>query len=93
MRRLRSLPRDAGPVHDLLFELRDLHLRAGEPTMRAIARATGALSHDTVHRILTGPVLPRWGPLELVVEALAGDVEVFRGLWLTARRAMEQDDA
>jgi hypothetical protein len=59
--------------------------------MRAIARSTRALSHDTVHRVLTGPDLPRWGSLELVVEALHGDVETFRMLWVSARRAMEQD--
>jgi hypothetical protein len=58
--------------------------------MRAIARSTGALSHDTVHRVLTGPTLPRWGPLELVVEALDGEVETFRALWISARRAMEE---
>jgi hypothetical protein len=59
--------------------------------MRKIARDTCALSHDTVHRVLTGPELPRWGPLELVVEALGGDVEAFRELWVSARHAMEQD--
>jgi hypothetical protein len=72
-----------------MHELRDLHLRAGEPSVRAIARATHALSHDTVHRVLTGPTLPRWGPLELVVDALGGEVELFQGLWIAARRAME----
>jgi hypothetical protein len=59
--------------------------------MRAIARATDALSHDTVHRVLTGPGVPRWGPLELIVEALNGDVEKFRVLWMAARRAVEDD--
>jgi hypothetical protein len=92
MPHIRRLPGTPGPFHDLLSELRDLHLRAGEPSMRAIARATRALSHDTVHRVLVGPALPRWGPLELVVEALGGDVERFRDLWLAARRAMEDKD-
>ena len=40
--------------------------------MRTIARTTQALSHDTVHRVLTEPRAPAWGPLELVVEALDG---------------------
>jgi hypothetical protein len=71
--------------------LRDLHLRAGEPSMRLIARRTQALSHDTVHRVLVGPVLPRWGALELVVEALEGDVDTFRLLWISARRALDSD--
>jgi hypothetical protein len=93
MRRLRSLPEAAGPTHDLLSMLRELHLHAGEPSTRRIARCTHALSHDTVHRMLTGPGLPRWGPLELVVEALDGDVEAFRLLWIAARRGMDRDGA
>ena len=91
MGRLRRLPEAPGPSHKVLAALRELYLLEGEPSMRAIARSTGALSHDTVHRVLTGPDLPRWGPLELVVEALHGDVETFRRLWVSARLAMEQD--
>lgn len=91
MGQLRRLPEAAGPTHDLLLALRELHLRAGEPSTRVIARCTHALSHDTVHRILTGPGLPRWGPLELIVEALDGDVEAFRLLWIAARRRMDHD--
>jgi hypothetical protein len=90
MRKLQTAPGAAG---DILVELRHLHLRAGEPSMRAIARLTGAISHDTVHRILTGPDVPQWGPLELVVEALHGDVELFRELWITARSTMDEDRA
>lgn len=91
MPHIRRLPEAAGPCYDLRSELRDLHLRAGEPSMRAIAHATHALSHDTVHRVLAGPGVPRWGPLELIVEALHGDVERFRVLWIAARRSVEQD--
>lgn len=91
MGHIRRLPDGAGPCHDLLLALRDLHLRAGEPSVRMIARSTSALSHDTVHRVLTRPVLPGWGPLELVVEALGGEVDAFRLLWISARHAMEQD--
>jgi hypothetical protein len=90
MRRIRSLPESAGPGRDVLVELRELYLLAGEPSVRAIARSTGALSHDTVHRVLTGPELPNWRPLELVVKALNGDVDAFRQRWVAARRAMEE---
>jgi hypothetical protein len=93
MRRLRRLPGEASPTLDLLVALRELYLQAGEPSTRTIARSTRALSHDTVHRVLTGPTLPRWGPLELVVEVLNGDVEKFRDLWITARRSIEDDHA
>jgi hypothetical protein len=91
MGRIRKLQAAPGPAGDILLELRRLHLLAGEPSMRAIARSTGALSHDTVHRVLTDPALPQWGPLELVVEALHGDAEAFRGLWVAARSAMDED--
>jgi len=91
MRGIRKLPEPAGPGHDLLVALSELHLHAGEPSTRMIARSTGhAISHDTVHRILAGKDVPRWRPLELVVKALDGDVETFRALWISARRAMEQ---
>ena len=77
---------------ELLVALRELHLLAGEPSMRTIARAAGRkISCDTVHRVLTGPDLPRWGSLELIVVALDGDVEFFRDRWVSARRAMEED--
>ena len=88
--KIRKLPTAPGPAGDIALELQRLHLLAGEPSMRAIARST-ALSHDTVHRVLTGLALPQWGPLELVVEALHGDVEAFRVLWVAARRAMDED--
>jgi hypothetical protein len=91
MGRIRKPTVAQGLNGDILLELRQLHLLAGEPSMRAIARSTGALSHDTVHRVLTGPGLPQWGPLELVVEALHGDVEAFRLLWVAARREMDGD--
>jgi hypothetical protein len=90
---MRKLVTASGAAGDILVELRRLHLRAGEPSVRAIARSTGAISHDTVHRVLTSPELPQWGPLELVVEALHGDVEVFRELWITARSTMEENRA
>lgn len=91
MRRIRKLE-SRGHSREVLVALRELHLLADEPSMRTIARSTGhEISSDTVHRVLTGPDLPRWGPLELIVKALDGDVETFRGLWVSARRAMEQD--
>jgi hypothetical protein len=90
MGRIRKQPVAPGPGGDIMLELRRLHLLAGEPSMRTIARSTHVLSHDTVHRVLTGSTLPQWGPLELVVEALHGDVEAFRVLWVKARQAMDE---
>jgi hypothetical protein len=87
---IRKLPDPAGPGRDLLVALCDLYLHAGEPSMREIAHSTGdAISRDTVHRILRCERVPRWRPLELVVKALGGDVEAFRALWVSARRATD----
>lgn len=62
---------NGGALADLTVRLRELHLNAGEPSTRRIAAGTaGAVSHSTVHQALTGKRLPRWGALELIVEAL-----------------------
>jgi DNA-binding phage protein len=88
---MRKLPEPGDPCHDLLVALRDLHLHAGEPSTRAIARSAGrAVSHDTVNRVLRGDGLPSWTSLEFVVKALGGDVEAFRKLWVSARCAEGQ---
>jgi hypothetical protein len=78
-----------GPHRDLVESLRELHLVAGLPSVRWIARETRALSHDTVHRVLICAGVPTWGTLELVVEALGGDVGEFRRLWVAAQRGLE----
>lgn len=88
MGRLRRPELPGGPLATLFDQLRRLHIEAGEPSSRHIARQAG-ISHDTVHRTLTGPALPRWTNVELVVHALDGDVEAYRARWLAARAAEE----
>jgi replicative DNA helicase len=74
------------PLNRLSSELARLHRNAGEPSLRDIERLTGkAISHTTVSKILRGGRLPRWGPLELIVEALGGDTASFKALWIEAR--------
>jgi tetratricopeptide (TPR) repeat protein len=77
------------PVRALFEEIRLLHRQAGEPSSRTIARGLGrgVLSHSTVNAVLRGSRVPHWGPLELVVRALGGDLERFKVLWLDARGA------
>jgi trehalose 6-phosphate synthase len=72
---------------DLVAQLRDLHLRAGEPSTRRIAEEIGNLSHTTVHGMLRGDRLPRQQHLLDVVARLGGDRERFRQLWIAARQA------
>jgi tetratricopeptide (TPR) repeat protein len=75
----------------LVGKLRDLHLHAGEPSMRAIAaRTAGVVSHSTVHQTLSGKRVPRWGALELIVEALGGDSADFHSIWKEVRLEARQ---
>jgi hypothetical protein len=72
-----------------LSRLRDrlatLHIESGEPSLREIAKRTRAISHTTVDKVLKCAVLPSKGQLEVVVEALGGDVGVFERLRLGLR--------
>jgi len=70
----------ARPLVDALHEL---HHRAGWPSLRDLGRRVG-VSRTTVAAAFSAPKVPRWGVLELIVEALGGDIEEFHGLWLTA---------
>ncbi len=81
-----ALPRadvPPGPATSLNDALHELHHRAGWPSLRALAAATG-VSHTTVSKAFSSPTLPSWGTLELLVEAMDGDASVFHDLWLAA---------
>ncbi len=75
-----------GPVRMLFDELHDLHHRAGWPSLRDMAKDVGC-SHTTVSVAFSGPRVPRWGLLELIVEALGGDTGRMHLLWLAASQA------
>jgi tetratricopeptide (TPR) repeat protein len=87
-------PTPSGAITALFDRLNELHFRAGEPPVRTISRklGQGVVSPSTVHNILSGPRVPRWGTLELVVEVLGGDLEEFRRLWQAARKAERRTD-
>ncbi|MGY2704318.1 lambda repressor-like predicted transcriptional regulator/tetratricopeptide (TPR) repeat protein [Nocardioides sp. HB32] len=72
-----------GSQRDLVDSLHALHHEAGWPSLRALAREAGC-SHTTVATVFSSPKLPSWGVLELVVEAMGGDVDEFRRMWLAA---------
>src|SRR5215217_5894814 len=83
-----ALPRPdvpPGPQRELVAALHDLHHRAGWPSLRRLAQDAGC-SHTTVSNVFSSPRLPPWGVLELVVEAMDGDVADFRELWLASGR-------
>ncbi|MEV4514397.1 tetratricopeptide repeat protein [Dactylosporangium sp. NPDC049525] len=86
---MRALPRPTlppGPLADLFDELHQLHHRAGWPSLRRMAAEVGC-SHTTIATAFSGPRPPRWGLLELIVEALGGDPEHFRAGWLAATQS------
>ncbi|GAA3879746.1 hypothetical protein GCM10022243_50500 [Saccharothrix violaceirubra] len=64
----------------LTEELRDLHLRAGAPSMRTLA-SSADMSHTSAHDALNGKRLPSWSVVANLVRALDGDVDYFRDLW------------
>lgn len=79
----RELP--PGPIADLFVRLEELHSKAGRPSTREIARRAGRgnISSSTVHNVLSGPRVPRWDFLEIVVNALGGapSRDEFHALW------------
>jgi tetratricopeptide (TPR) repeat protein len=90
-----ALPRPdlpPGAHRELSEALHDLHHRAGWPSLRTLAKASGC-SHTTVSKALSEPRLPSWGVLELLVEAMDGEVERFHRLWLEAGAASSGERA
>jgi tetratricopeptide (TPR) repeat protein len=76
------------PLGQLRNRLRRLHRLSGEPSVRVLSKRTGhAITHTTVHAVLRCERTPKWGPLELVIEALGGKVDEFRNLWVAVRDA------
>jgi hypothetical protein len=83
-----ALPRPElpdGPLRALFDQLHELHHRAGWPSLRDMAKEVGC-SHSTVSAAFSEPRVPRWGLLELIVEALGGDPALFHRMWLVASR-------
>ncbi|GLY31483.1 tetratricopeptide repeat protein [Kineosporia sp. NBRC 101731] len=72
-----------GDLRTLSRALHEAHHRAGRPSLRDLAREVGC-SRTTVSAVFSEPRPPRWGLLELVVEALGADPEPFHQMWLRA---------
>lgn len=88
-------PLPPGPLSDLMHALHQLHLHAGQPSLRDLQRdigGRGATSHAAIHKVFTGSSLPTWERLERLVEVMArrarrdetAEVERFRTLWAQA---------
>lgn len=83
-----SIAGTVDPIVALRARLQLLYRQNGELSTRTLAKRTsGAISHTTVSAVLHCRKCPKWGPLELIVEALGGDIDEFRRLWITVRDA------
>ncbi len=89
MAAIRRNPAPPGPVTELLDRLHELHLAAGQPSVRrmAVRIGRGRISSSTIHNMFRGPRVPGWEYLELVVQELRGDTVEFLALWQAARLA------
>lgn len=77
------------PVSTFLDALRDLHIRAGQPSARKLAQVSrrdfrSTVTHTAIHDALTGHRLPRWRVARILVILLKGDEEYFHDLWHAA---------
>jgi len=66
--------------HPIVLRLKALHLDAGSPATREIARATG-VSHTAIADALSGRFIPTVKTMTMIVDALGGDMEDFLPLY------------
>ncbi|GAA1945801.1 helix-turn-helix domain-containing protein [Kitasatospora viridis] len=74
-------------VAEFAAALRQLRLRAGQPSFRAMAGATGAISHTTLHEAASGTRLPSWPTTRSYVQACGGSEPEWHERWLAAAQA------
>lgn len=104
-RNWRSPDLSEGPLRDLNDALHELHARSGHRSSRQIAgwikqeKGSGAVSHTTIHQMLTTPQLPPpelmlWFVEALVAHSLVRDPEAtydrFDALWNAAYEHQRQ---
>ena len=74
-------------VADFAAALRQLRLEAGKPSFRAMAAATGAISHTTLHEAASGSRLPSWTTTKVYVLACGGREADWHQRWMAAANA------
>lgn len=75
------------PAADLAAALRSLRVQAGSPSLRALAKRAGTVSHTTVAEALAGGRVPSWQVVSAIVRACEGDEDQIRRKWLAAHDA------
>jgi KaiC/GvpD/RAD55 family RecA-like ATPase len=91
---LKRVPIEPGSLALLMDALHQLHLVAGQPSMRELERDVGGgvASHAAIHNVFTASKLPAWRLVEPLVKAMArranrderAEVERVRALWADA---------
>lgn len=81
------MPEESGDYAAFVAELVRLREAAGTPSFRAMAAASGAVSHATLHQTVTGNRLQPWETVREFVRACGGDEDVFHEHWQRVHRA------
>jgi hypothetical protein len=76
--------REAEFVRLFAERLRILRTRAGEPSFRAMAGASGAISHTTLHDAVRGVRLPSWPTVREFIRACGGEEAEWQAAWQEA---------
>jgi trehalose 6-phosphate synthase len=88
---LSRLPTEPGPITELFDRLHELHLRAGQPSLRTMVQGIeGGPSRGTIANVFKGPGVGRWEYIEKIVDLLGGDVSWFHELWVRAQDAEDR---
>ncbi|MFD9128617.1 helix-turn-helix domain-containing protein [Kitasatospora sp. NPDC059571] len=73
-------------IDELAGALRGLRMDAGEPSFRAMARASGRVSATTLHDAVSGTRLPTWPTVAAFVDACGDDSAAWKQQWSRAAR-------
>lgn len=82
-----------GPISTYYDRLHDMHLAAGQPSVRQMQRATrcprwpNGINTTTIHDAFIKPRLARWEVVREIAWRLGGDVKELAALWRRARAA------
>jgi hypothetical protein len=71
-------------MHQFTAYLRDLHLSAGRPPIRQLAKVTG-YGKTTIADALSGRAIPTWDVMQTLIAALDGDETEAKARWVAVK--------
>lgn len=75
-------------ISGFVENLRELRASAGQPSLRTMARVSGAISHTTLYEAERCVRLPSWHATREYVRGCGGDVEQWHSRWNLASTAL-----